>query len=116
MRLADIPVERVDTLLDEVFSINVKGYVLTARIFLDLLEAEGGAVVLTCSQAVFAADGGGWPTPRARVPFAPWSTRCPSSSHPESASTRLHRPVSRRASCADLPHSICRFPTVRHPG
>ncbi|KQU29410.1 MULTISPECIES: SDR family oxidoreductase [unclassified Rhodococcus (in: high G+C Gram-positive bacteria)] len=59
VRLADTPVERVDTLLDEVFSINVKGYVLTARIFLDLLEAERGAVVWTCSQAAFAADGGG---------------------------------------------------------
>jgi cis-2,3-dihydrobiphenyl-2,3-diol dehydrogenase len=59
VRLTDIPVERVDTLLDEVFAVNVKGYALTARIFFDLLEAEEGAVVLTCSQAAFAADGGG---------------------------------------------------------
>jgi NAD(P)-dependent dehydrogenase (short-subunit alcohol dehydrogenase family) len=59
VRLADIPVERVDTLLDEVFAVNVKGYALTARIFFDLLEAEEGAFVLTCSQAAFAADGGG---------------------------------------------------------
>ena len=36
------PGGRVDTLLDEVFAVNVKGYVLTARIFLDLLEAEEG--------------------------------------------------------------------------
>jgi len=59
VRLADIPVERLDSLLDEVFAVNVKGYALTARVFLDLLEAEEGAVVLTCSQAAFAADGGG---------------------------------------------------------
>jgi NAD(P)-dependent dehydrogenase (short-subunit alcohol dehydrogenase family) len=59
VRLADIPVERLDSLLDEVFAVNVKGYALTARIFFDLLEAEEGAVVLTCSQAAFAADGGG---------------------------------------------------------
>jgi cis-2,3-dihydrobiphenyl-2,3-diol dehydrogenase len=59
VRMTDIPVERLDTLFDEVLSINVKGYVLTARIFVDLLEASGGAIVLTCSQAAFAADGGG---------------------------------------------------------
>ncbi|MFE9322441.1 SDR family oxidoreductase [Nocardia sp. NPDC052278] len=59
VRLADIPVERLDTLLDEIFAVNVKGYALTARIFFDLLDAEQGAVVLTCSQAAFAADGGG---------------------------------------------------------
>jgi len=59
VRLADIPVERLDSLLDEVFAVNVKGYALTARIFFDLLDAEDGAVVLTCSQAAFAADGGG---------------------------------------------------------
>ena len=59
VRLSDIPVERVDTLLDEVYAVNVKGYALTARIFLDLLDAEEGAFVMTCSQAAFAADGGG---------------------------------------------------------
>jgi cis-2,3-dihydrobiphenyl-2,3-diol dehydrogenase len=59
VRLADIPIERVDSLFDEVYAVNVKGYALTARIFLDLLAAEEGALVLTCSQAAFAADGGG---------------------------------------------------------
>jgi cis-2,3-dihydrobiphenyl-2,3-diol dehydrogenase len=59
VRLRDIPADRVDSLFDEVFAINVKGYALTARIFLHLLDAERGALVLTCSQAAFAADGGG---------------------------------------------------------
>jgi len=59
VRLRDIPADRVDSLLDEVFAVNVKGYALTARVFLDLLDAEQGALVLTCSQAAFAADGGG---------------------------------------------------------
>jgi len=59
VRLRDIPANRVDSLLDEVFAVNVKGYALTARVFLDLLDAEQGALVLTCSQAAFAADGGG---------------------------------------------------------
>jgi NAD(P)-dependent dehydrogenase (short-subunit alcohol dehydrogenase family) len=57
--VADLSVEQVDSLFDEVFSVNVKGYVLTARVFLDLLQAENGAIVFTSSQAAFAADGGG---------------------------------------------------------
>jgi NAD(P)-dependent dehydrogenase (short-subunit alcohol dehydrogenase family) len=57
--LVDIPVEQIDALFDEVYSINVKGYVLTAKVFLDLIQAERGGLVLTASQAAFAADGGG---------------------------------------------------------
>jgi NAD(P)-dependent dehydrogenase (short-subunit alcohol dehydrogenase family) len=57
--LADIPVDQVGTLFDEVFGVNVTGYALTARVFLDLLRAERGALVLTASQAAYAADGGG---------------------------------------------------------
>ncbi|MFJ9381309.1 SDR family NAD(P)-dependent oxidoreductase [Streptomyces sp. NPDC101455] len=57
--LADTPIDRIDALFDEVFSVNVKGYILTARIFHDLLASERGAIVLTCSTAAYAADGGG---------------------------------------------------------
>lgn len=57
--VCDIPVERVDSLFDEVYAVNVKSYALTARISFDLVAAEEGALVLTCSQAAFAADGGG---------------------------------------------------------
>lgn len=59
VHLIDIPLEEIDALYDEVYSINVKGYVLTAKVFLDLLQAERGGLVLTTSQAAFAADGGG---------------------------------------------------------
>jgi NAD(P)-dependent dehydrogenase (short-subunit alcohol dehydrogenase family) len=59
VRLADIPVERLDGLFDELFHVNVKGHLLAARIFHALLEKAGGAIVLTSSTAAYAADGGG---------------------------------------------------------
>lgn len=57
--IADIEPEQLDALFDEIFSINVKGYALVARVFLDMLVAERGTIVLTTSTAAFAADGGG---------------------------------------------------------
>jgi NAD(P)-dependent dehydrogenase (short-subunit alcohol dehydrogenase family) len=57
--LKDVPVERLDGLFDELFHTNVKGYILSARIFGDLLTSSKGAIVLTSSTAAFAADGGG---------------------------------------------------------
>lgn len=57
--LKDIPLEKLDKLFLEMFSTNVQGYILSAKIFLDLLEASEGAMVLTASTAAFAADGGG---------------------------------------------------------
>lgn len=57
--LMQIPAERIDALFDEIFHVNVKGYVLSARVFFDLLQASKGAMVLTTSTAAYAADGGG---------------------------------------------------------
>ena len=57
--LVDIPSERIDELFDELFHINVKGYIHSVRMFVDLLRASGGAVVLTTSVAAYHADGGG---------------------------------------------------------
>ncbi|MBV2135110.1 SDR family oxidoreductase [Pseudomonas sp. MAP12] len=57
--LQQIPLERMDALFDELFHVNVKGYMLSARVFFDLLEASQGAMVLTTSTAAYAADGGG---------------------------------------------------------
>lgn len=57
--LQQIPLERMDALFDEIFHVNVKGYMLSARVFFDLLEASHGAMVLTTSTAAYAADGGG---------------------------------------------------------
>jgi NAD(P)-dependent dehydrogenase (short-subunit alcohol dehydrogenase family) len=58
--LRDIPLEKLDAAFDELFHINVKGYILTARVMLDLLEASQGSIVLTGSSgASYCADGGG---------------------------------------------------------
>lgn len=57
--LREIPVEKLDSLFDELFHVNVQGYILSAKIFMDLLDASQGALVLTCSTAAYAADGGG---------------------------------------------------------
>lgn len=57
--LMDTPLERLDSLFDELFHVNVKGYLLSARIFYDLLRESQGSIVLTTSTAAYAADGGG---------------------------------------------------------
>lgn len=58
--LRDIPMDKLDQAFDEVFHVNVKSYILSARVFLDMLEKEQGAIVLTGSSgASYCADGGG---------------------------------------------------------
>jgi NAD(P)-dependent dehydrogenase (short-subunit alcohol dehydrogenase family) len=58
--LRNTPLDKIDAAFDELFHINVKGYILTARVMLDLLEASQGTVVLTGSSgASYCADGGG---------------------------------------------------------
>jgi NAD(P)-dependent dehydrogenase (short-subunit alcohol dehydrogenase family) len=57
--LKETPLEKLDSLFDELFHINVQGYILSAKIFIDLLEESEGALVLTSSTAAYAADGGG---------------------------------------------------------
>lgn len=57
--IRDIEPDRLATLFDEVFHVNVLGHLLLARVFHDALAAQQGALVLTSSTAAYAADGGG---------------------------------------------------------
>ncbi|MCT7657994.1 SDR family NAD(P)-dependent oxidoreductase [Mycobacterium deserti] len=57
--LREIAIDRVSSLFDELFHVNVLGYILACRVFLDLLEESAGSIVLTSSVAAYAADGGG---------------------------------------------------------
>lgn len=57
--LKETPLDRLEALFDELFHINVLGYMLSAKVFVDLLEESNGALVLTASTAAYAADGGG---------------------------------------------------------
>lgn len=58
-RLVDMPEDSLDALFDEMFHINVKGYLLGARAAVRELARTGGSVILTASNAGFYAGGGG---------------------------------------------------------
>lgn len=59
VRTADLPLDKLDDAFREVFDVNVKGYLLSVRIFASDLQDSAGSVVLTLSNAAFLPDGGG---------------------------------------------------------
>ncbi len=57
--IVDLPAERIDAAFDELFAINVKSYLVTAKAALpELLKSEGN-IVFTLSNAAFLPGGGG---------------------------------------------------------
>lgn len=59
MSLVDIPDDKFDAAFDEVFHVNVKGYMLAVKACLPALVASRGSVVFTISNAGFYSNGGG---------------------------------------------------------
>ncbi|WP_163647467.1 cis-2,3-dihydrobiphenyl-2,3-diol dehydrogenase [Modicisalibacter sp. 'Wilcox'] len=59
MPLVDLPDDNVDKAFDEVFQINVKGYILAAKACLPALVASRGSIICTISNAGFYPNGGG---------------------------------------------------------
>ena len=59
MRLIDLPAATIDAAFDEVFQINVKGYLLLAKAALPALARSRGCVLYTVSNAGFYPAGGG---------------------------------------------------------
>lgn len=57
--LADLPPEKIDQAFDELFQVNVKGYMLVAKAALPELVRSEGSVIFTISNAGFYPDGGG---------------------------------------------------------
>lgn len=57
--LVDLPEDRIDAAFDEMFHVNVKGYLYAVKACLPALVASKGAVVFTISNAGFYPDGGG---------------------------------------------------------
>ena len=57
--LAALDPDRIDEAFDEIFHINVKGYLLLAKAALPALVASRGSLVFTISNAGFYTEGGG---------------------------------------------------------
>jgi NAD(P)-dependent dehydrogenase (short-subunit alcohol dehydrogenase family) len=57
--LDDMADERIDAAFDEIFQINVKGYLLLAKAALPALVRSSGSLIFTASNAAFGAGGGG---------------------------------------------------------
>jgi cis-2,3-dihydrobiphenyl-2,3-diol dehydrogenase len=57
--LASLDPARIDQAFDEIFAINVKGYLLLAKAALPALVASRGSLIFTISNAGFYPEGGG---------------------------------------------------------
>lgn len=57
--LIDLPEDRIDAAFDEVFHVNVKGYLLAAKAAAPALVRSRGSIIFTVSTAGFHPSGGG---------------------------------------------------------
>ena len=57
--LVDTPLDALGPAFDELYGVNVKGYLLGARASVDALRASEGGIIFTLSNAAFYAGGGG---------------------------------------------------------
>ena len=72
VELKDLAPDVIDEAFDEMFAVNVKGYLLGAKAALPELVASGGCMIFTLSNSSFLPDGGGTALRReqARMPRA----------------------------------------------
>jgi cis-2,3-dihydrobiphenyl-2,3-diol dehydrogenase len=57
--LVDLPEDRIDAAFDEIFQVNVKGYLLLAKAAAPALVRSEGSIIFTISNAGFYPGGGG---------------------------------------------------------
>lgn len=57
--LVDLPEDRIDAAFDEIFQVNVKGYLLLAKAAAPALVRSAGSMIFTISNAGFYPGGGG---------------------------------------------------------
>ena len=57
--LNDTTLDAFEAAFDELYTVNVKGYLLGAKASLEALRASGGSMIFTLSNAAFHAGGGG---------------------------------------------------------
>ncbi len=55
LKLAQVPVDKLEAAIDELYAINVKGYLLGARAALPHLVRSGGNMIFSCSIASYRA-------------------------------------------------------------
>ncbi|WP_307827256.1 SDR family oxidoreductase [Gordonia rubripertincta] len=55
LSLAEVPLDKLDAAIDEIYAINVKGYLLGARAALPALLRTGGNMIFSCSIASYRA-------------------------------------------------------------
>lgn len=55
----DLPAEQISAAFDELFSVNVKGYLLGTKAALEELTKSRGSIIFTLSNAAFYPSGGG---------------------------------------------------------
>src|ERR1700741_1561576 len=58
-RVEDVDTAALGQAFDEIFSVNVKGYLLGARVMAEALRRTGGCMIFTVSSSGFHAGGGG---------------------------------------------------------
>lgn len=59
MSLEDLPADAIDGAFDEIFRLNVKGYMLGAKAAIPALRSSNGSIIFTVSNAGFWPGGGG---------------------------------------------------------
>lgn len=96
MSLVDLPEDRIDAAFDEVFHINVKGYIHAVKACLPALVASRGSVICTISNAGFYPNGGGRFTRRPSTRWWAWCASWRSSWRRTCASTAWRRAASIR--------------------
>ena len=57
--IRDLPDDQIGAAFDELFAVNVKGYLLGAKAAVDELKKTGGSIIFTVSNAGFYPAGGG---------------------------------------------------------
>src|SRR5439155_21402707 len=57
--LVNLPLEALGTAFDDLYGVNVKGYLLGARAAVEALRESEGSMIFTLSNAAFFAGGGG---------------------------------------------------------
>ena len=106
----DTPIDRLEKGFDELFALNVKGYLLGVKAAVNALLESGGSVLLTASMSSWHAGVGGVVYTASKHAVVGWSANWPMNWRPKCGST-----VWRPASCAPTSAAQGAGPRRCHP-